>query len=94
MWEDPGFVLIEAALNDLPIISSNCKNGPNEIIKGNNGGILFENNIDQLRDKIIEFLKLSDDEIKKEKDYFKKSIIKYSLFRHFKLLENYISGYS
>ena len=95
LWEDPGFVLIEAALNDLPIISSNCKNGPNEIIKGNDGGILFENNnIDQLRDKIIEFLKLSDDEIKKKKIISKKNIIKYSLFRHFKLLENYISGYS
>tara|TARA_B100000989_G_scaffold208222_1_gene157884 strand:+ start:117 stop:1271 length:1155 start_codon:yes stop_codon:yes gene_type:complete len=95
LWEDPGFVLIEAALNDLPIISSNCKNGPNEIIKGNDGGILFENNnIDHLRNKIIEFLKLSDGEIKKKKIISKKNIKKYSLFRHFRLLENYISSNS
>tara|TARA_Y100000816_G_C26099280_1_gene582283 strand:+ start:140 stop:1285 length:1146 start_codon:yes stop_codon:yes gene_type:complete len=91
LWEDPGFVLIEAALNDIPIISSNCKNGPKEIIKGEDGGILFENNdINDLRDKIIKFLDLDEVEIKKKKIISKKNIKKYSLFRHFKLLENYI----
>ena len=29
-WEDPGFVLIEAASTRTTIISSNCKNGPKE----------------------------------------------------------------
>ncbi len=91
LWEDPGFVLIEAALNDIPIISSNCKNGPKEIIKGEDGGILFENNnINDLRDKIIKFLNLNEIEIKKKKIISKKNIKKYSLFRHFKLLENFI----
>ena len=91
LWEDPGFVLIEAALNDIPIISSNCKNGPKEIIKGEDGGILFENNnINDLRDKIIKFLNLNEFEIKKKKIISKKNIKKYSLFRHFKLLENFI----
>ena len=33
LWEDPGFVLIEAAMNNLFIISSNCKNGPEEFLK-------------------------------------------------------------
>ena len=95
LWEDPGFVLIEAILNDLPIISSNCKNGPNEILKGNDGGILFENNnIDDLRNKMIKFLNLSEREINKKKLFQKKNIKKYSLFRHFKLLENYISSNS
>ncbi|WP_440923656.1 glycosyltransferase [Candidatus Pelagibacter sp.] len=95
LWEDPGFVLIEAILNDLPIISSNCKNGPNEILKGNDGGILFENNnIDDLRNKMIKFLNLSEREINKKKIISKKNIKKYSLFRHFKLLENYISSNS
>ena len=91
LWEDPGFVLIEAALNDLLIISSDCKNGPKEIIKGENGGILFKNNnIQDLRDKIISFLNLSEIETKKKKIFSKKNIKKYSLFRHFKLLESYI----
>ncbi len=92
LWEDPGFVLVEAVLNNLPIISSNCKNGPEEIIKGTNGGILFENNnIEDLRNKIIEFLSLNENEINKKKIISKKNIKRYSLFRHFKLLESYIN---
>ena len=92
LWEDPGFVLIEAALNNLLIISSDCKSGPREIINDGNGGILFENNnIDDLRKKIIDFKKLNETEIKSKIIISKKNIKRYSLFRHFKLLENYIN---
>ena len=42
LWEDPGFVLIEAALSNSTIISSDCPNGPNEIIV--NQKFLFNNN--------------------------------------------------
>ena len=92
LWEDPGFVLIEAALNNLFIISSDCKSGPREIMNDGNGGILFENNnIDDLRKKIIDFTKLSENEIKSKIVISKKKIKRYSLFRHFKLLENYIN---
>ena len=42
LWEDPGFVIVEAALSNIPIISSNCPNGPREIIEKN--GYLFQNN--------------------------------------------------
>ena len=31
LWEDPGFVLVEAASNLIPVISSNCESGPKEI---------------------------------------------------------------
>ena len=44
LWEDPGFVLIEAAMNNLFIISSNCKNGPTEFLNDGEGGILFKSN--------------------------------------------------
>ena len=44
LWEDPGFVLIEAAYTNAIIISSNCPNGPNEILDYGKGGYLFENN--------------------------------------------------
>ena len=92
LWEDPGFVLIEAALNNLFIISSDCKSGPREIMNDGNGGILFENNnIDDLRKKIIDFTKLSENEIKSKIVISKKKIKRYSLFRHFKLLENYMN---
>jgi glycosyltransferase involved in cell wall biosynthesis len=42
-WEDPGFVLIEAAASKIPIISSDCKNGPKEFIKSNDNGYLYKN---------------------------------------------------
>ena len=33
LWEDPGFVLVEAALAGTSIISSKCPNGPEEILQ-------------------------------------------------------------
>ena len=32
LWEDPGFVIVEAALCNLFVISSNCPNGPKEFL--------------------------------------------------------------
>ena len=92
LWEDPGFVLIEAALNNVPIISSDCKSGPKEIIVNNNGGFLFQNNnIEDLKKKLLEFLSTDKNEIRKKITISKRNIRKYSLFRHFKLMENYIN---
>ena len=91
LWEDPGFVLIEAALNNLLIISSDCKSGPKEIIKNENGGILFaNNNVEDLKKKMIEFINLKEEDLKKKLIITKKNIKKYSLFNHYKQLENYL----
>ena len=46
LWEDPGFVLIEAAFNNSFVISSDCKNGPKEFLQNGKAGILFESNKD------------------------------------------------
>ena len=43
-WEDPGWVLLEAAVSRSPIISSDCHHGPKEIIEINNAGYIFEKN--------------------------------------------------
>ena len=46
-WEDPGFVLIEAAFCRTPILSSNSWPGPVELIKDKKNGYVYEsNNID------------------------------------------------
>jgi glycosyltransferase involved in cell wall biosynthesis len=92
LWEDPGFVLIEAALNNLLIISSDCKSGPREIIKNEEGGILFVNdNVEDLKKKIIDFIDLKEEDLKNKLIITKKNIKKYSLFNHHKLLENYLT---
>ena len=44
LWEDPGFVLLEAAISRTLVVSSNCQSGPNELIKDNINGILFSSN--------------------------------------------------
>ena len=67
-WEDPGFVLIEAAFLRLPIISSDCPNGPKEILSNGDGGYLFESNkISDLTDKFNQFFNDTEIRIKDKK---------------------------
>ena len=44
LWEDPGFVLIEAAICRKLILSSNAWPGPIELIEDKKNGYIFENN--------------------------------------------------
>ena len=55
LWEDPGFVLVEAGYNNCLVLSSNCPNGPSEII-AENGGYLFESNSKKSLIQTITFL--------------------------------------
>jgi glycosyltransferase involved in cell wall biosynthesis len=88
LWEDPGFVMIEAAACNTFIISSNCLNGPREFV-GSNNGILFNNNdIKSLKKSILKFIDMSDYEIKKKKVSAKKKSINFTKLRHFKILSN------
>ena len=87
LWEDPGFVIIEAALCNLPIISSNCSNGPKEFLMDGNAGDLFESN-----KKGALYKALTDHSISLNKKIkAKKNSLKYTNFRHFKKLNSIIS---
>ena len=44
LWEDPGFVIVEASFCRTPILSANSWPGPIELIVNNHNGILYENN--------------------------------------------------
>ena len=86
LWEDPGFVMIEAAATNCFVISSDCKSGPKEFI-GKNGGILFKNNDHKdLAIKFNEFEKMQENEIFKKKINAKKQSNKYTIFSHHKEL--------
>ena len=91
LWEDPGFVILEAALSNTFIISSNCPNGPNEILSGGQSGFLFQNNNQaDLLNKFDEFKKLNEDALYKKKLLVKKEIKMFTQFAHFKSLKNII----
>ena len=87
LWEDPGFVLIEAMVSDCVVLSSNCPNGPKEILEKNNG-LLFQSNSET--DFIYNFnhlISLSDSEKKIIKINAKKKIKNYSIFHHYQQLQ-------
>ena len=44
LWEDPGFVLIESFSCNTLVLSSDCNNGPKEIMNNEKNGFLFKVN--------------------------------------------------
>ena len=90
LWEDPGFVLIEAAICNLFIVSSNCKNGPTEFLNSGKGGILFKSNKEEaLKNALNEFL--TEKNKKNKLILSKKNSKKYTLYRHYNYFKKAIS---
>ena len=87
LWEEVGFVMVEAALTNLFVISSNCPNGPKEFLSNGRYGILFENNKQgELSNGLIKYTDLKD--LKKHKFEIKKNTKQYTKYRHFLKLKN------
>lgn len=83
LWEDPGFVLVEAGYNNCQVISSNCPNGPKEII-GNDGGYLFESNSKKsFIDVVKKYVADTEENKKLKKIILKKRIKNFSSFQHY-----------
>ena len=90
LWEDPGFVLVEAGYNGCQVISSDCPNGPSEII-GVDGGYLFKSNSKSSLIQTISFY-LNDSQENKfsKKINLKRRIKKFTSFYHALNLKNKI----
>ena len=90
LWEEVGFVMVEAALSNLFIISSNCPNGPTEFLSEGKYGILFKNGVrGELSNSLTKYDNLKN--IKKHKFEIKKKTKQYTKFRHFLNLKNILN---
>ena len=80
LWEDPGFVLVEAGYSNTIVLSSDCPNGPKEILNNNQNGFLYEkNSLTSFVDKFKEIQNMSEKQIFK-KNYFLKKRLKELLY--------------
>ena len=92
LWEDPGWVLVEAAISDTLILSSDCKNGPLEFIENDKGGILFKSNSsNDLVEKFNEINNLDKKQILSKKLFAKKKSDEFTIFKHYSHFEKILS---
>ena len=90
LWEEVGFVIVEAAVNNLFVFSSDCPNGPKEFLRDGKAGILFRTNVrDELKNKLINF---NIDDFPVSKILAKKNSVKYTKFRHYLKLQEVLSN--
>ncbi len=90
LWEDPGFVIIEAMLSNTLILSSDCSSGPKEIV-GNDKGVLFKNNSQlDFIEKFNLINSISSNEKYRKMVNAKKFIKKFTLLYHYKNLSKVI----
>ncbi len=83
LWEEVGFVIVEAAMSNALVISSNCKNGPEEFLSNGNGGFLFESNVKNALFKSLDlFLNTKMENIFQKKIIAKKNCLKFTMYRH------------
>ena len=83
LWEDPGFVLIEAAFCNLNIICSDCPNGPSELLNGGKDGFMYEsNNKKEFLTKFNEFLLAEKKDLFNKKLAVKKNTRDFAYFKH------------
>ena len=87
LWEDPGFVLVEAGYNNCQVIASDCPNGPKEIINDDGGYLFQSNNNNSLEKNIVLFLKDIKENKLSKKIKLNKRIKDFTFFYHSQVLK-------
>ncbi len=91
LWEDPGFVIIEAAMNNTIIISSNCETGPKELLNDKINSFVYEvNNKKSFIKSFENFIETNKSQKLKMKINMKKDIKKFTIFRHYQNIKKII----
>jgi len=85
LWEEPGHTLIESGYLNVPVLTSNCPNGPDEIIINGYNGLKYElGNISDFLNKLKIFNNLDEQSKKALAINLKKIIKNYTQFRFFR----------
>lgn len=91
LWEDPGFVLIEAGIANLPVISNSCKSGPIEILRHEENGYLYSyNSTDDFLKKLKNFECENQKNINKKIVMMKKFSRNFSIFKFYRNFTKYV----
>ena len=92
LWEEVGFVMVEAAMNNSYLICSNCPNGPSEFLNEGKSGILFSSNAkNELYKSFLKYDQFDDKKIYDDKIMLKKNALAYTKFRHFLKIEKILN---
>ncbi len=91
LWEDPGFILIESGIANLPIISNSCLSGPIEILNNEKNGYLYKfNSTRDLISKIKQFENDDQEVIFQKKVNMKIYSRKFSILKFYKNFIKYV----
>ena len=91
LWEDPGFVLIEAAFCRTLVLSNDSKPGPNDIIKDNYNGIVYKKkSVESFHEKFDQVLKNTSRKTLIHNNL--KNVRKFTIFNHFKSFDSILSN--
>lgn len=91
LWEDPGFVLIEAAYCRTLVLSSNAWPGPVELVENEKNGIIFENNnMENFLNKFNSLVNFSNINFLKINNL--KRCRNFTIFNHFKAFDKLLSN--
>jgi len=92
LWEDPGFVLIEAGYMNKTVFSSDCLNGPKELLENEKNGFLFKSNSKKdFLSKFDEIINTDKKLIFEKKISFKKKVKEFTLSNHYKILNSLLT---
>ena len=76
---------------NVPVLSSNLSNGPDEIIKHNYNGFKYKlKNLEDLENKLLDFDKLTENQLFQIKVNMKKVSSKFTEFYFSKKIKNYL----